>query len=203
MAHLHSSRDPIAAVRRTERILVSDLQARVRVAERLGDAARALRCLPLHAQADHKRTFAGHRRGIGKAKGCVPDPVPPSPTIPENSERGAIAVYGIPLSWEPIKLVSLMWLSPVVRSATVGLVSPWIAWLQVRTRRGRLSPPSLHFAKGVSRLVAGVRVMNLCRDQSFGPHQIPRIHPKQDGRLGRACTRMTRTTLSSRMAWSW
>jgi hypothetical protein len=41
---------------------------------------------------------------------------------PENSECGAIAVYGIPLSWEPIKLVSLMWPSPVVRSATVGLV---------------------------------------------------------------------------------
>jgi hypothetical protein len=40
----------------------------------------------------------------------------------ENSKGGAISVLGAPLSWEPIKLASLLWPSPVVRAATVGLV---------------------------------------------------------------------------------
>ena len=41
---------------------------------------------------------------------------------PENWRRGAIVVGGAPLPWRPIKLASLLWPSPVVRAATVGLV---------------------------------------------------------------------------------
>jgi hypothetical protein len=41
---------------------------------------------------------------------------------PENSRRGAIVVAGEPLPWRPIKLVSLVWPSPIVRAVTVGLV---------------------------------------------------------------------------------
>ena len=40
---------------------------------------------------------------------------------PENSRRGAIVVAGTPLPWRPVKLASLMWPSPLVRAATVGL----------------------------------------------------------------------------------
>jgi hypothetical protein len=41
---------------------------------------------------------------------------------PENWRRGAIVVGGAPLPWRPIKLASLLWPSPVVRAATVGLI---------------------------------------------------------------------------------
>jgi hypothetical protein len=41
---------------------------------------------------------------------------------PENWRRGAIVVGGASLPWRPIKLASLLWPSPVVRAATVGLV---------------------------------------------------------------------------------
>ena len=41
---------------------------------------------------------------------------------PENWRRGAIAVKGDQLPWEAIKLASLIWPSPVVRAATVGLI---------------------------------------------------------------------------------
>ncbi len=41
---------------------------------------------------------------------------------PENWRRGAIVVSGAPLPWRPIKLASLIWPSPVVRAATVGLI---------------------------------------------------------------------------------
>jgi hypothetical protein len=41
---------------------------------------------------------------------------------PENSRRGAIVVAGAPLPWRPVKLISLIWPSPVVRAVTVGLV---------------------------------------------------------------------------------
>jgi hypothetical protein len=41
---------------------------------------------------------------------------------PENSRRGAIVVSGAALPWRPIKLASLLWRSPVVRAATVGLL---------------------------------------------------------------------------------
>jgi hypothetical protein len=41
---------------------------------------------------------------------------------PENRRRGAIVVGGAPLPWRPIKLASLLWRSPLTRSATVGLV---------------------------------------------------------------------------------
>jgi hypothetical protein len=40
----------------------------------------------------------------------------------ENWRRGAIVVSGTVLSWQPIELASLIWPSPVVRAATVGLV---------------------------------------------------------------------------------
>ena len=41
---------------------------------------------------------------------------------PENWRRGAIVVSGAPLPWRPIKLASLLWRSPVVRAAAVGLI---------------------------------------------------------------------------------
>jgi hypothetical protein len=41
---------------------------------------------------------------------------------PENWRRGAIVISGAPLPWRPIKLASLLWRSPVVRAATVGLI---------------------------------------------------------------------------------
>lgn len=41
---------------------------------------------------------------------------------PENRRRGAIVVSGVPLPWRPIKLATLVWPSPVVRAAIVGLV---------------------------------------------------------------------------------
>jgi hypothetical protein len=41
---------------------------------------------------------------------------------PEKSRRGAIVISGAALPWRPIKLASLMWPSPLVRAATVGLV---------------------------------------------------------------------------------
>jgi hypothetical protein len=41
---------------------------------------------------------------------------------PQNWRRGAIVVSGAPLPWRPIKLVGLMWPSPVVRAIIVGLV---------------------------------------------------------------------------------
>jgi hypothetical protein len=41
---------------------------------------------------------------------------------PENWRRGAVVVGGAPLPWRPIKLASLLWPSPVVRAATVGLI---------------------------------------------------------------------------------
>ncbi len=41
---------------------------------------------------------------------------------PENWRRGAIVVSGAPLPWRLIKLVSLLWRSPVVRAAIAGLV---------------------------------------------------------------------------------
>jgi hypothetical protein len=39
---------------------------------------------------------------------------------PENWRRGAIAVAGAPLPWRTIKLVGLIWPSPVMRAVTVG-----------------------------------------------------------------------------------
>jgi hypothetical protein len=41
---------------------------------------------------------------------------------PANWRRGAIVVSGAPLPWRLIKLVSLLWRSPVVRAAIAGLV---------------------------------------------------------------------------------
>jgi hypothetical protein len=41
---------------------------------------------------------------------------------PENWRRGAIVVGGAPLPWRLIKLSSLLWRSPVVRAAAVGLI---------------------------------------------------------------------------------
>jgi hypothetical protein len=41
---------------------------------------------------------------------------------PDYSRRGAIVVSGAALPWRPVKLASLMWRSPLVRAATVGLV---------------------------------------------------------------------------------
>jgi hypothetical protein len=41
---------------------------------------------------------------------------------PENWRRGAIVVGGAPLPWRLIKLASLLWRSPLVRAATVGLI---------------------------------------------------------------------------------
>jgi hypothetical protein len=41
---------------------------------------------------------------------------------PENWRRGAIVVGGAPLPWRLIKLASLLWRSPVVRAAIVGLI---------------------------------------------------------------------------------
>lgn len=41
---------------------------------------------------------------------------------PENWRRGAISVSGASLPWDTVKLASLLWRSPVVCAATVGLV---------------------------------------------------------------------------------
>jgi hypothetical protein len=41
---------------------------------------------------------------------------------PENWRRGAIEVCGATLPWRPIKLAGLLWQSPIVRAATVGLI---------------------------------------------------------------------------------
>jgi hypothetical protein len=41
---------------------------------------------------------------------------------PENSRRGAIVIAGAALPWRPIKLTSVIWPSPVVRAAIVGLI---------------------------------------------------------------------------------
>lgn len=41
---------------------------------------------------------------------------------PKNWRRGAVIVSGVPLPWQLIKLASLIWPSPVVRAATVGLI---------------------------------------------------------------------------------
>jgi hypothetical protein len=41
---------------------------------------------------------------------------------PEKWRRGAIIVSGAPLPWRPIKFGGLMWPSPVMRAATVGLL---------------------------------------------------------------------------------